>query len=109
MSQASKVPAECVRMNHDMVREGVFDLKDLEQLILRPVSISHCKSPLCSRAMLSKPYIGHHGCKQSGPPLPAHPSPQPTAVRRRSSRLLPALRPMLCGSPRVVFVFVGAR
>ena len=37
IGQASKVPPECVRMNHDLVREGVFNLKDLDQLTKRAV------------------------------------------------------------------------
>ncbi|KAF4619751.1 hypothetical protein D9613_004876 [Agrocybe pediades] len=35
ISQASKVPAECVRMNHDLVRGGVFDIQDLDQITKR--------------------------------------------------------------------------
>lgn len=38
ISQASKVPPEAVKMNHDLVRTGLFDLKDIDHLIHRPVS-----------------------------------------------------------------------
>lgn len=38
ISQASKVPPEAIRMNNDIVRTGLFDLKDADQLISRPVS-----------------------------------------------------------------------
>lgn len=38
ISQASKVPPEAVQMNHDLVRTGLFDLKDVDQLIHRSVS-----------------------------------------------------------------------
>lgn len=39
MSQAAKVPPECVRMNHDLFREGVFNIKDLDQIVRRAVCI----------------------------------------------------------------------
>ena len=37
IGQASQVPAECVRMNHDLVRDGVFDLVDLDKIVQRDV------------------------------------------------------------------------
>ena len=37
IGQASQVPAECVRMNHDLVRDGVFDLVDLDKIAQRDV------------------------------------------------------------------------
>ena len=38
IGQAAKVPEECVRINHDLVRNGVFNIKDLDEIVLRPVS-----------------------------------------------------------------------
>ncbi|KAF8914372.1 hypothetical protein CPB84DRAFT_1811697 [Gymnopilus junonius] len=35
IQQASKVPSECVRMNHDLVRNGTFNIQDLDQLTHR--------------------------------------------------------------------------
>jgi len=37
MGQACKVPQAGVSMNHDLVREGVFNLKDLDELTGRAV------------------------------------------------------------------------
>ncbi|KAF7432589.1 hypothetical protein PC9H_004531 [Pleurotus ostreatus] len=36
IGQAAKVPAECVRMNKDLVREGTFDIADVDKLSWRP-------------------------------------------------------------------------
>ncbi|KAJ3504032.1 hypothetical protein NLJ89_g8152 [Agrocybe chaxingu] len=35
ISQASKVPPECVRMNHDLVRDGVLNVADIDSLVRR--------------------------------------------------------------------------
>ncbi|KAF8956690.1 hypothetical protein BDZ97DRAFT_1850035 [Flammula alnicola] len=48
ISQAAKVPVECVRMNHDLVREGVFNVKDLDQLTRRADITSFNKADLLS-------------------------------------------------------------
>ncbi|KAH9482253.1 hypothetical protein JR316_0004351 [Psilocybe cubensis] len=79
MSQASKVPAECVRMNHDMVREGVFDLKDLEQLIRRPDITAANKADLLSlRTRFLNPLLSADGAvdyfPRYGPCSAVHPA-----------------------------------
>lgn len=48
IGQAAKVPAECVRMNHDLVRDGVFDLVDLDKLAQRDDITRFNKSDLLS-------------------------------------------------------------
>ncbi|KAF8626730.1 hypothetical protein AX17_006496 [Amanita inopinata Kibby_2008] len=36
LSQAAKVPPQCVRINHGLVRENTFDIRDVDQLRARP-------------------------------------------------------------------------
>ena len=37
IQQASKVPEECVQMNISLVRQGTFDVNDLDNLVQLPV------------------------------------------------------------------------
>ncbi|PPQ69246.1 hypothetical protein CVT26_003658 [Gymnopilus dilepis] len=46
IQQASKVPSECVRMNHDLVRNRTFNLQDLDQVVRRSDITSWNKADL---------------------------------------------------------------
>ncbi|KAF9476729.1 hypothetical protein BDN70DRAFT_811756 [Pholiota conissans] len=46
IGQAAKVPAECVKMNHDLVRDGVFNIKDVDTLVRRSDITSWNKADL---------------------------------------------------------------
>ncbi|KDR84159.1 hypothetical protein GALMADRAFT_236835 [Galerina marginata CBS 339.88] len=48
IQMASKVPPECVRMNHDLVRTGQFNIQDLEQLTRLPDITPFNKTELLS-------------------------------------------------------------
>jgi len=48
IGQAAKVPEECVRINHDLVRNEVLNIKDLDDLVLRQDTTSFNKSDLLS-------------------------------------------------------------
>jgi len=71
IGQAAKVPEECVRINHDLVRNGIFNIKDLDEIILRPDITSFNKSDLLSlRSLVVDPPPLLHG--QVAPYLPRY-------------------------------------
>src|SRR5438045_2239456 len=53
IGQASRVPAECIRMNRNLVREGTFDLSDIETIIGRSDIAALNKSTLIERRDLA--------------------------------------------------------
>ncbi|RDB20199.1 hypothetical protein Hypma_013067 [Hypsizygus marmoreus] len=56
IGQAAKVPAECVRMNLGLVREGSFDVADLDRLVARKdITPSNVKDLLNLRSLLLSP------------------------------------------------------
>jgi len=91
IGQASKVPAECVRMNHDLVREGIFSTKDIDILTSRNV-----RPPVPSLPPLpDSDTSGHYPFKHHSTPRAQNPS-----NRRDIPHLRPAVRPMRRGAPR---------
>ncbi|KAF8806205.1 hypothetical protein BYT27DRAFT_7243013 [Phlegmacium glaucopus] len=56
IAQASKAPLGSIRMNHDLVRNGTFNIKDLDEIVLRPDITAFNKSDLLSlRSQLVDP------------------------------------------------------
>ncbi|KAF9459161.1 hypothetical protein BDZ94DRAFT_1300726 [Collybia nuda] len=56
IGQAAKVPAECVRMNHDLVREHTFNVADLDRLTTRSdITSSNVKDLLDLRSLFLSP------------------------------------------------------
>ncbi|KAF8076912.1 hypothetical protein FPV67DRAFT_1618904 [Lyophyllum atratum] len=56
IGQAAKVPAECVRINHDLVRSGSFDVADLDRLVSRSdITPSNAKDLFNLRSLLLSP------------------------------------------------------
>ena len=39
IGQASKVPLECVSINHDLIRDGTLSLSDIDKILSRTVNI----------------------------------------------------------------------
>ena len=83
IGQASKVPEECVRLNHDLVRNGVFNIKDLDGIILRPVS-RPIHIYVCSMRPVFyihfPPHIGHNLFQQIRSFDSPFPSRRPTPI-----------------------------
>jgi hypothetical protein len=95
IQQASKVPAECIRMNHDLVRKGTFNIQDVDQLLRRPV-----RCPFVVIAVsLQFTFSGYYKLEQGRPSLLAFRVSQPVCPSQWHTGIYAVLWTMLrCAS-----------
>ncbi|KAG6817252.1 hypothetical protein H0H93_007381, partial [Arthromyces matolae] len=100
IGQAAKVPPECVKINHGLVRQGTCDPALIDRITSLPVN-PHIPSlhPSTQFTNLNS-HPGHIGLEPNRSPLPPEHPPHPT-LSLLPTLLLPQLRSLFSRPPRL--------